>query len=514
MPRPVENADTHVSLTVQTLRGAKWTYFSTLVNAALQVLVTAVLARLLKPEAFGLVVMAALVLNFGQFFAQLGITQAIVQRPDLRREHLRAGFWASIMASGFFAAVVWFCAPFVATAFESTELGNVLRFMSLSFFFNGLAATACALLLRSMRFRGIALTNIASYVAGYAVVGLTTALLGWGVWSLVAATLAQSIVASIVFNLLARPSARPVAHRRPYRELLGFGSTLSVTQFLEFVTGNLDTVIVGRASGSAALGFYSRALNLTAMPMYHISSSLSQVLFPSFSRVQDDVARVRAAYVSVMTVFAGIGLPVALGLSGAAREIVQVLLGPQWDPAIPVVRFAGLASGAITLSRFGVVVLQATARLKDRMLMRASQLALFAAALLLMRRWGLVGYASAFALSEIAFHTSLAVRIAVLYGITAKETLRAYRPGLVGGALTFATGMLLSWLGTLASAPSVVVLVIQILMGAVVLGWVVLRADKGRVFRIVRDRTEGLARHSAAKRVFRWLSALSGVKPI
>jgi lipopolysaccharide exporter len=497
------------SLTTRTITGAKWTYSSAFINAGLQILVTAVLARLLAPEAFGLVVMAGLVLKFGQFFAQMGITQAIVQRATLSRENVRAGFWTSIIVSGAFSAIVWFGAPLVAAAFASKLLIDVLRVMGLSFVFSGFSATASALLLREMRFRGIAIATVASYVLGYAVVGLTTAVLNWGVWSLVAAVLAQSIVASIAYNLQARPAVKPIARWGPYRELLGFGSTLSLTQFLEFVTNNLDSMIVGRVSGSTALGLYSRALSLTAYPMYYMSWSLAQVLFPSFSRVQSDTARVRRAYLSLIAVFAGVGFPVAFGLSGAAREIVLVFLGPHWGPAIPVVRVVGFASAAVTLSRFGVVVLQATARLKDRLIMRGGQLIFFAAALLILGRFGLIGYASAFALSELAFHVALAARVSALYGITARDTFRAYWPGFVGGAAVFVLVLVESWLGRLAGVPFAAVLAVQVTTGAVVLGWVILRARGGHIFRILQGRAEGFIRHAGLKRLLGRLAATS-----
>lgn len=500
------------SLTAQTLRGATWTYLSTLINAGLQVLVTAILARLLAPEAFGLIVMASLVLKFAQFFAQLGITQAIVQRRSVTREHVRAGFCISILVGALFAILVWFSAPVVATAFGSRELGEVLRIMGLSFFITGLSATASSILIRDMRFRSIALTNVAAYTLGYAAVGVVTAFLGWGVWSLVAAALTQSLLVCAGYNLLGRPAAKPIAKWRPYRELLLFGSTLSLAQFVEFVTNNLDLIVVGRVSGSAALGYYSRALNLTAWPMYYMSWSLSQVLFPSFSRVQHDTPKVSRTYTSLIAVFAGIGLPVALGLSGAAREVVHVLLGPQWDPAIPVVRVMGVASGAITLSRFGVVVLQATARLRERLALRVGQLALFAVLLLVLARFGLVGYATAFAASETAFHIALAARLAKSYRMTLRQVLQAYWPGLVGAAVVFSLCILESWLGRLASLPSAAVFAIQLVTGMAVLGWVVLRARDGHIFRILRALVEDLVHHPVLRRMLGWLSALSSSK--
>src|SRR5665647_3263349 len=295
------------------MHGTKWTYLSTVVSFVMQLVLTAILARLLAPAAFGLIAMAWLVLRFGQYFAQMGIGQAIVQRQEISRAHIAAGFWSSVAVGAVFSLAVWVAAPLASVLFESPQLVPVLRAMGLTFALSGTSAAAGALLRRQMRFRGMAIADMAAYAAGYGVVGVTLALSGWGVWSLVAASLGQAAVVTVAYNALARPSVVPVLNWRPYRDLLGFGSLVSVISFLEFVNANLDTLAVGRIAGPTSLGYYSRALSLTGLPLVYMGTSLSRVLFPSFSKIQAETARLGRAYLSVITVFAGVGLPIALG---------------------------------------------------------------------------------------------------------------------------------------------------------------------------------------------------------
>jgi len=475
------------SLTSKTLHAAKWTYLSTLITAGLQIIVTAVLARLLAPQAFGLVAMAGLVLRFGQYFAQMGVGQAIVQRAELKTDHASAGFWSSVVIGALFTGAAWLLAPLASRAFGNAELMPVLRWMCLSFVISGASTTSFALLRRAMRFKAIAVTEIVAYVIGYGG-ALVLAVTGAGVWALVFAGLCQTAVASVLYNVLARPVLLPALRWRPYRELLGFGTAVSFISFLEFLTSNLDTMVVGRVAGAANLGYYTRALSLTGLPMQYMSTSLSKVLLPSFSRAQDDSDRVGRAYLTVITVFAGIGLPVGLGMSGAAREVVALLLGPQWAASVPVMRIVATASVAAMLAHFGGILLEATARLREKVALRLGQLALFVSALLVLGRFGLLGYATAFAISETAHLIAQSVVVGRALPLSAGSILQAYKPGIVGGTLA---AMLLygeSVAGVGLGAPIGVVLSAQVLTGMLVLVGTAVYVDHGSLYRSVRGR--------------------------
>jgi len=473
------------------MRGAKWAYLSSVINACLQIAVTAILARLLVPAAFGLVTMAGLVLRFGQYFAQMGVGQALVQRRVLDPEHVSAGLWASVSVGVMFSASIWVVAPLAAAMFHSAELTMVLRVMGLTFAIGGTSTVASAMLRRNMRFRAVALSDITAYVVGYAGVGVFMALSGSGVWSLVAAALSQALIASIAYNILARPRLVPVLRWQPYRDVLGFGSTVSLISFLEFLNSSLDTIVVGRFSGSASLGYYNKALSLTGLPMQYMSTSLSSVLLPSFSRVQSDTARLRKAYVTVMTVFAGIGLPIAFGMSAASREIVDVLLGPQWAASVPVMRLVALASAASMLSHFGGVILEATAHLGDKLVIRLVQLAVFACLLLGLSRFGLVGYALAFTISEVLLQGVLGTRVGSLFGVPFRDNLDTYSSGLLCGVCVWPLLYVESLLGAYWALPSWAILLVQAASGAVLLAFVGLRIGSGRLFWAVHERIDG-----------------------
>jgi len=474
-------------LTGTTIHSAKWTYLSTLITAGLQVVVTAVLARLLLPAAFGLVAMSALVLRFGQYFAQMGVGQALVQRRQLDDAHIAAAFWLSLVVGSLSTVGAWLLAPIAAATLDTVALIPVLRWMSLSFVIAGSSATSFAILRRAMRFRAVALIEIVAYGIGYGG-ALALALNGAGVWALVFAGLCQAGVASICYNVMARSIRFPVRRWQPYRDLLGFGSTVSVVSFLEFLTANLDTIVVGKFEGPSQLGFYTRALSLTSLPMQYMSTSLSRVLLPSFSRIQSDTIRVGRAYVSLITVFSGIGLPIALGMSGASREIVGVMLGPHWAQSIPVMRIVAFASVAGMLAHFGGVTMEAMARLREKFILNLAQLGLFALLIVLLAPLGLVGYAAAFAISQVAFLVAQTFVLSRVVRIDGARLFGAYSPGLVGGLLSGTALYCESMAGQLLGLTPVFTLAIQMVTGFLILVLVGLLYRNGQLYRVLRDR--------------------------
>src|SRR6266404_3595628 len=99
------------NLTSKALRALNWGYLSTITNAVMQIGFTAVLARLLNPDAYGLIAMAGLILRFGSYFANMGIGSALIQKDELTTEEIRAGFTSSVLLGLAFSFLIYVLAP-------------------------------------------------------------------------------------------------------------------------------------------------------------------------------------------------------------------------------------------------------------------------------------------------------------------------------------------------------------------------------------------------------------------
>ena len=457
------------------LRGIKWTTAAAVLTALMQIGYTAVMARLLEPAAFGLVALAGVVLRFGGYFAEMGLGHALVQRPELSQHDLRATFTGSLLLGAAVAALFWLLAPLSVLILKNPAVVPLIRALALGFLVAGAGLTATSLLRRQMRFEELAKIDVLAYVLAYGGVGLGSAWAGAGVWSLVGAGLAQQLITSLGTYVAVRHPVRLLFGWRHYSALFGYGSRVSVISFLEFINGNLDTMLIGRLLGPVALGLYNRAFMLLYLPTYFLTNSVAKVAFPTFSQVQQDVPRLRGLYLRASTLVATLVLPVGAGVAVAAPELVRVLLGPKWDASAPVLQMLCVAIPLSLTTMFAGIVADARANLHRKVVLNLEFIGLLVGLFWLLRGAGIVGVAAAIGLGEIV-RTGLYMRITHQdLQVSYRQLLAVYGPGLrnalvVGAAIVLVSGGVRRWDG-----PALAVLALQMLTGALALGALLLR---------------------------------------
>ena len=470
---------------------------------------TAILARLLTPTAFGLVAFAGVFLQFANYFGKAGITQALVQKPELSRDDVRAAFTLSVGLALGFGGIVYLAAPVAGAVGQDPDLVPVLRWLTLGLILHGLGAPATAMLRREFRFKSLAIIHIGAYVIGYVVVGITMAVAGFGVYALVGATLTQTGVGAISRYVLVRHSVLPSRVGASYRAILRFGAKVSVVGFFEFLQSNLDTLAIGRWAGSAQLGLYNRANLLADLPAYHLTNGLSQVLFPSFSAIQHDHKRLLGAYLSAVGMTSAVILPLNAGMAVAGREIVLVMLGDQWVGAIDVLPWLLLSSSFALIGNSAGVVAEAQAALNAKMLVAIGSAVVLGGLLLLAEGGPLAGYGAALAATSILSHLGYLFILTRTLETSFLSLIRPYGAaamgaGLVAGAIAVCRLTLLQ-----AGTATGVVLLAEIAVGAVALAIAFrfgpLRAFRADIARRLND--GGLIRDQggALVRTVQWL---------
>jgi len=221
------------NLTAQAASGLSWSVLSTAALVVANLAYTATISRLLAPSDFGIMAMANLVVLFAQFFVRVGLASALVQKPKLSDDEIRAASTAGIAVGVVCLGLLWLLAPAVGDLFDAPEVIPVLRGLGVSFVFMGWSMTGLGLLRRDLRFRTLSVISIGAYVAGYLVVGVGLALLGAGVWSLVAATVTSTVIQAVWQFAVVRHAIVPVLRWRPYRAVCGYGTRLQVAHVLD-----------------------------------------------------------------------------------------------------------------------------------------------------------------------------------------------------------------------------------------------------------------------------------------
>ena len=378
------------TLTARAVSGLRWSSLGYGALLLANVVYTVTMSRLLHPVAFGLVALAQIVVLFVQFFVRMGLASALVQKPELSKEDVRAASTAGVAVGVALYAVVWVLAPVISDLFRAPSLTPVLRLLAVTFLFEGMSMVGLGLLRRQLRFRELSIITFATYVLGYVVVGISLALLGAGVWSLVVGALVSSGSQAVWQYALLRYPVFPPLQWKPYQYVCGYGMRLSGAHVLDYVGSNLDTFTVGRFASTAVVGQYSRGYYLAVQPLrVYLAQTLTNVLFPHLSRIQEDSARLRRAYLSMLMLSGLVVFPVCAGMAVAAREFVRVVLGPQWALAATLVPWFVLAAGCSVISALSQMVAEARADLNRSIAVQAAYVVALGAFLLVV-----VGYRS------------------------------------------------------------------------------------------------------------------------
>jgi PST family polysaccharide transporter len=384
-----------MDLRQKAVNGLAWSGVQIWGGRAVSFVVFVILSRLLNPEAFGLVAMAFVFIAFIQIILDQGFGDAIVQLERLTAEHLDTAFWMNILSGGALTLVGLVAAGLVAVLFHEPRLIPIIRWLSLSFIFVGLSSTQQAILRRRLAFKELALRSLGAAVSS-GIVGVGLALMGYGVWSLVAQSLVSSLIGAMVLWKVSpwRPALR--FSKTHFKDLFVFGLNIVGINFLSFLNRHADDLLIGYFLGPTMLGFYTVAYKLLVTMTDLLTSVTDAVAFPVFSRLQNEPERMRRAFYRVTQFTSMISFPAFVGVAVIAPELIVTVFGPKWTLSIPVMQvlaFIGILhslfyfhnSVVIAVGkpfwRFGISVLNAT-----------SNIIAFAVAV----RWGIVAVAAAY----------------------------------------------------------------------------------------------------------------------
>jgi O-antigen/teichoic acid export membrane protein len=382
----------------KSVRGGMTTMTAQGIQFLLQLAGTMVLARLLTPTDYGLIGMVMVVVQFAAMFKDAGLAIATVQKETISPEQISTLFWINVLISAFLGLCVLAGSPLVAWFYGKPELTAIAATLSLSFFVTGLTIQHQALLRRHMQFGILAGIHIASYVANL-IVTILLALAGWRYWALVGGTLTTALSGTLLTFLFC-PWVPGTMHKGTgVRSMIKFGGHLTGFNFVNYLSRNLDNILIGKFIGADALGLYAKAYSLLMLPITQINSPLAAVAVPAFSRLQNDPDRLRFYYRRGLTLASMLGMPVVVFSFVRADEIVQVVLGHQWADAAMIFRMLSVAAFVGTTNGAGSGwIFVALGNVRRQFLTSIPRVAFLTIAFAIGLRWGPIGVATAFSI--------------------------------------------------------------------------------------------------------------------
>jgi O-antigen/teichoic acid export membrane protein len=336
----------------RSVRGGFLTLTSQGTQFVLQSVSTVVLARLLTPTDFGLVAMVSAITVVAGGFADLGLSEATIQRKEITHNQVSALFWINFAVGLGLTLITAALAPVLARFYRDPRLVSVTLLLSLTFLIGGLRVQPDALLKRQMRFSSLAIRDITSYALAV-IVAVTMARRGGGYFALVALPLTLYAVQTLLSWLMVK--WRPSLPRRgaDVGSMVRFGGNVAASYVVINLNRSIDNVLIGWYWGAAPLGLYSRAYNLLMLPVRQLSAPAASVAIPAFSRLQTDPQRFAQYYLRAVNLIMWIGTPVFGFLFVAARPVIVLTLGHQWQDAAPVFQI-------LVISALGQLLLEST----------------------------------------------------------------------------------------------------------------------------------------------------------
>ena len=309
----------------------------------LSIVATAIMARLLEPQDYGLIGMVGVALNFVSLFKDMGLNFATIQRAEINFQQISTLFWINVSMSLLITMLTVAIAPIIAWFYGEPRLTMIAVVLAAGFIFGGLAVQHEALLRRQMRFFALSTIALASMIAGYTV-GITLALSGFHYWALVYSQLA--LLAANMLGVLLVCRWRPGRPRLDLgmRSMLSFGGNITGYALINYFSKNSDNLLIGKFWGPQQLGFYNKALQLAGLPTDQVDEPLASVAIPALSRLGDSEVRYRQAYLRMLEKVMLLTTSVIAWMVVSSDWLVQVMLGKQWSLTGRILVFVGLAA--------------------------------------------------------------------------------------------------------------------------------------------------------------------------
>lgn len=378
----------------KSVRAAGFTWAAGTADFVLRIGSTAILARLLLPQQFGLVMMVTAVTAVADQFRDLGLSTVTVQRKHISHQEVTNLFWINLFAGIGIALIIAAFAPLVSAYYNEPRLTVITYILATNFVWGGLVVQHEALLARTLKLGHIAAVRVLSSVVSV-IVAVLLAWKGFGYWALVWKEVVRMGLLTVgMWICLPWIPGLPCKNVSVWG-MVRFGAHLSGANILVSITAGADRFLLGKFWGAGAVALYRQAYQLLVLPMDQVLGPVFQVTQPGLSMLQTEDSKYRHFYQKVLTIVCIATMPVSLFVAATATEITRVLLGPKWLECTGVLMILGLGTFIKEPVRWSAHILITRGKARRYLQLTALQNVTLVVFMLIGVRWGITGVAAA-----------------------------------------------------------------------------------------------------------------------
>lgn len=331
------------SLKDKTVKGVAWSGIDNVAHMGVSFVVSIILARLLSPDDYGLIGIIAIFTSVCTALIDGGFDTALIRKKNASEDDFNTAFIVNLSMSLVLYGIIFLCSPLIASFFGRDELIALTRVSSISLVIAALSMVQRTRLTKKIDFKTqTKITLIASLTSG--AIGITMALLDFGVWALVGQQLSVQLIRSVLLWLYNKWIPKLRFSTKSFHDLFGFGWKMVVSGLLDTVWKELYQVVVGKFYSPATLGQYTRAKQFSTLFSSNINSVVGRVTYPVLSSIQDDKTRLVSGYRKIITLTMFITSIAMFFLGAISEPLLYCLIGPKWNEAamyLPLICISG-----------------------------------------------------------------------------------------------------------------------------------------------------------------------------
>jgi PST family polysaccharide transporter len=389
-----------MSLKKRTFWGAIWNSLSSISLTGLNFMITAILARLLTPNAFGVMGMIQTTIALINMMNQFGLAPAIIQGENLNQKRLSSLFWFNMFVGLIMTGIVFFSSNLIAVFFNQPELEELLKLISIVFTIVSLSFIQQSLLKKEMKFKELFNINIIATIS-YGVITILLALNGLGVKALVLGYISKNLIMTIVIIIFYRWTPNLIFDFKIIKDLLNFGVYVFGSGFLNYFKRNLDYLLIGKLLGSNALGYYTLAYKPMLVPVQKIGGVINKTFLPAFSEIKNNKVSIKKYYLNVLNLISLITFPMMGGLFIVAPEFILTIYGENWIPVILLIQILSITGASQSLETTASTILLSQGRSDISFKYNVFTLIFLAIAMFIGLNWGIIGVAFSFTIFNL-----------------------------------------------------------------------------------------------------------------
>lgn len=322
----------NVQLKTKTVKGFFWKFAERMSAQLVSLVVSIILARLLTPDDYSVVGIVAIFFAFANAFISGGFNTALIQKKDSDEEDFSSVLFISLSAATVLYIAVFFCAPYIASAYQKDILIPVFRIMGLTLFINGFKSILSAYISSRLLFKKYFICTLLGTIVS-AIVGISMAYSGYGPWALVAQQMSMAIISTLSLYLTTKVKFVLRFNTKKAKGLFNYSWKILVATQISILYEEINPLVIGLKYSGADLSYYTKGKSFPGIANSTIGDTLSAVLFPTMSKLQESKSALLNCTRRFMSLSSYVIFPVMIGFLAVADKFILVLLTEKWISA-------------------------------------------------------------------------------------------------------------------------------------------------------------------------------------